>query len=123
MVSLYTAMNDYVTAKKYILEGIRVYNDTDDPTVRRQSLTNAYCDLANTYPVLSDSMRIYIDKAYEVSMSHNDTLRCNYYLAVIAAFDKDVSRYTELRDRCLADGQLRLISEQQGICSISLMRL
>ena len=110
MVSLYTAMNDYVTAKKYILEGIRVYNETDDPTVRRQSLTNAYCDLANTYPVLSDSMRIYIDKAYEVSMSHNDTLRCNYYLAVIAALDKDTRKYTELRDRCLADGQLRLIS-------------
>ena len=110
MVSLYTAMSDYVTAKKYILEGIRVYNETDDPTVRRQSITNAYCDLANTYPVLSDSMRIYIDKAYEVSMNHNDTLRCNFYLAVIAALDKDVSRYTELRDRCLADGQLRLIS-------------
>ena len=52
MVSLYTAMSDYVTAKKYILEGIRVYNETDDPTVRRQSITNAYCDLANTYPVL-----------------------------------------------------------------------
>lgn len=110
MVSLYTAMNDYVTAKKYILEGIRVYNETDDPTVRRQSISNAYCDLANTYPVLSDSMRINIDKAYEVSMNHNDTLRCIFYMAVIAALDKDVSRYTALRDRCLTDGQLHRIS-------------
>lgn len=110
MVLLYTAMNDYVTAKKYILEGIRVYNETDDPTVRRQSITTAYCELANTYPVLSDSMRINIDKAYEVSMNHNDTLRCIFYMAVIAALDKDVSRYTALRDRCLTDGQLHRIS-------------
>ena len=110
MVSLYTAMNDHITAKKYILEGIRVYNETDDPTVRRQSITTAYCELANTYPVLSDSMRINIDKAYEVSMNHNDTLRCIFYMAVIAALDKDVSRYTALRDRCLTDGQLHRIS-------------
>ncbi len=110
MVSLYTAMSDFVTAKKYILEGIKVYNETDDPTVRRQSIANAYCDLSNTYPVLSDSMRIYINKAYEVSMNHTDTVRCNYYMAVIAALDKDVNKYRELRDRCLADGQLRLIS-------------
>lgn len=110
MVLLYTAMNDYVTAKKYILECIRVYNETDDPTVRRQSITTAYCELANTYPVLSDSMRINIDKAYEVSMNHNDTLRCIFYMAVIAALDKDVSRYTALRDRCLTDGQLHRIS-------------
>ena len=110
MVSLYTAMSDFVTAKKYILEGIKVYNETDDPTVRRQSIANAYCDLSNTYPVLSDSMRIYINKAYEVSMNHTDTVRCNYYMAVIAALDKDINKYRELRDRCLADGQLRLIS-------------
>ena len=110
LATLYLTMNDYISAKKYILESIRVYNETDDPTVKRQSITGAYCDLANTYPVLSDSMKIYIEKAFEVSKNHNDTLRCYYYQTVIAALEKDAGKYTELRDRCLADEQLRLIS-------------
>ena len=114
LVALYLSMSDYISAKKYILQSIQVYNETDDPTVKRQSISRAYCDLADTYPVMSDSMRICVDKALEVAMQRFDTLRCNYYLAVIAAMDKDVRRYRELRDDCLGDEQLRLISPTAG---------
>ena len=110
MVALYMDMNDYVSAKKYILQAIDVYNETDDPTVRRQSISRVYCDLADTYPVTSDSMRICIDKACELAMQHYDTLRCNYYLAVIAAMDKDKESYRKYRDYCLNDDQLRVIT-------------
>lgn len=110
LVSLYMAMSDYVSAKKYILQAIKVYNETDDPTVKRQSISRSYCDLADTYPVLSDSMRICINKACETAIQRMDTLRCNYYLAVIAAMDKDIDRYVEYRDFCLADDQLRFVS-------------
>ena len=110
MVALYIDMNDYVSAQKYILQAINVYDETDDPTVKRQSICRTYCDLADTYPVTSDSMRIYIDKACQVAMNHYDTLRCNYYLAVIAAMDKDKDSYIKYRDYCLNDNQLRVIT-------------
>ena len=110
LVSLYLAMSDYVSAKKYILQAIQVYDETDDPTVKRQSISRSYCDLADTYPVTSDSMRICIYKACEVAKQPTDSLRCAYYLAVIAAIDKDEQRYREYRDQCLADPQLRFVS-------------
>ena len=110
MVALYIDMNDYVSAQKYILQAINVYDETDDPTVKRQSICRTYCDLADTYPVTSDSMRICIDKACQVAMNHYDTLRCNYYLAVIAAMDKDKDSYIKYRDYCLNDNQLRVIT-------------
>jgi signal transduction histidine kinase len=110
LVALYMDMNDYVSAKKYVLQAIKVYNETDDPTVKRQSISRVYCDLADTYPVTSDSMRICIDKAWELSMQHYDTVRCHYYMAVIAAMDKDKERYKEHRDYCLNDDQLRVIT-------------
>ena len=110
LAALYLDMSDYISAKKYILQSIKVYNETEDPTVKRQSINRAYCDLADTYPVLSDSMRICINKAIENSIMHLDTIRCDYYLAVIAALDKDVKKYTELRDKCLADDYLHLVS-------------
>lgn len=110
MVALYIDMNDYVSAQKYILQAIKVYDETDDPTVKRQSINRSYCDLADTYPVTSDSMRICIDKACQVAMNHYDTLRCNYYLAVIAAMDKDKEKYIKHRDYCLNDKQLHVIT-------------
>lgn len=110
LVALYLAMNDYVSAKKYILQSIDVYNTSTDPTVKRQSISRSYCELADTYPVSSDSMKICINKAFELSKLNFDTLRCYYYMAVIAAMEKDKERYTEYRDYCLNDGQLPVIS-------------
>ena len=114
LVALYLAMSDYVSAKKYILQSIQVYNETDDPTVKRQSINRAYCDLADTYPVLSDSMRICVEMGFEKSIMRLDTIRSYYYMAVIAALDKNEKKYRELRDICLADNQLRVVSSTAG---------
>ena len=110
LVSLYLAMGDYVSAKKYILQSIQVHNETDDPTVKRQSISRSYLDLADTYPVMSDSLRLFVNKAVECSIHHIDTLRCNYYLSLIAAMDKDLKRYAELRDYCLSDDRWSMVS-------------
>jgi signal transduction histidine kinase len=112
---LYLSLGDNVSAKRYILESIRVYNETDDATVKRQSICRQYCDLAETYPVTSDSTRICIEKAYELAFLSTDTLRCHYHMAVMAAMDKDLKRYRELRDYCLANEQLRLVSSTAAI--------
>ena len=115
LAMLYLSLGDNVSAKRYILESIRVYNETDDPTVKRQSICRPYCDLAETYPVTSDSARICIEKAYELAFLSTDTLRCHYHMAVMAAMDKDLKRYRELRDYCLAHEQLRLVSSTAAI--------
>ena len=114
LVSLYLSMSDYISAKKYILQSIQVHNETDDPTVKRQSINRAYCDLADTYPVLSDSMRICVEMGFEKSIMRLDTIRSYYYMAVIAALDKNEKKYRELRDICLADDQLRVVSSTAG---------
>ena len=110
LVSVYLALNDYVSARKYILQAIKVHNETDDPTVKRQSITRTYCDLSDTYPVGSDSMKICIQKAMETCIHNYDTLRCNYYMAVISAMEKDRKNYEKYRDLCLNDNQLHTIS-------------
>ena len=110
LVAVYLALNDYVSAKKYILQAIKVHNETDDPTVKRQSITRSYCDLSDTYPVGSDSMKICIQKAMELCIHSFDTLRCNYYMAVISAMEKDRKKYEKYRDYCLNDDYLSSIS-------------
>ena len=106
MVALYINQNDFITAKKYILEAIRIHDTTNDETVKRQSLARLYCDLSNTYPVGNDSVPIYLKKAIECSKVHLDTLRWNYHMAKLSAYIKDVPAYEKARDYCLADPQL-----------------
>ena len=110
LAAVYLDLDDYVSAKKYILQSIEVYNETDDPTVKRQSITRPYCDLSDTYPVGSDSMRICIQKAIEMRKHKYDSLRCDFYMAVISAMDKDKESYRKYRDLCLNDNQLRTVS-------------
>lgn len=110
LVALYLAMDDYVSAKKYIHQSIKVFYESSDPTVKRQSISRSYCDLADTYPVGSDSMRICLDKAFENAIQPFDTLRCSYYKAVVAAMDKDMDSYVKYRDYCLNNDMLRIVS-------------
>ena len=63
LVSLYVAQNDYVSAKKYIKESIRIHDKSTDPVVRKQSICRLYCDLADCYPIGNDSVLINVEKA------------------------------------------------------------
>ncbi|MBP5559898.1 MAG: HAMP domain-containing histidine kinase [Bacteroidales bacterium] len=106
MVALYIDQNDFVSAKKYIIDALNLYHGTSDETLRKQSPSRLYCDLSNTYPVGNDSVPINLQKAIETSKQHLDTLRWQYHMAKLSAYIKDVPRYEEARDYCLSDPQL-----------------
>ena len=111
MVSLYVAQSDYISAKSYILKAIKIYEESKDPVIRRQSPSRLYCDLADTYIIGSDSLKINIHKAVKAATLHLDSLRCTYHLAKIAAYEKDATNYRRYRDYCLSDPQIGTISE------------
>ena len=112
LASLYIAQNDYMSAKPYLLKAVKVYKETDDPTVKRQSPTRVYCDLADTYPIGSDSVRINVEKGMQGAKVHLDTVRCWYYQARLAALDGDIPRYRQLRDRLLSDPHLYQVNKK-----------
>ena len=111
LVALYISQGDYITAKRYILKALEIHDKTTDPVIKKQSLTRLYCDLADTYVVGTDSLRINVEKAVAASQVHLDTLRFEYYLAKIAAYEKRVDDYKQHRDFCLQDPQLTTISQ------------
>ena len=111
MISLYVAQNDYISAKKYILKAIDMFNSTEDPTILRQSATRLYCDLADTYPIGHDSVLVNVSKAEATRKQHLDTLRCQYYRAKLNAFYKDKEGYEAARNYCLGDPYLFQISQ------------
>lgn len=110
MIALYISQSDYITAKQYILQALDFYRKTKDPIVRKQSVARLYCDLSDTYVIGADSVKINIDKAVKASQVHLDTLRCEYHLAKISAYEKRVEDYIRHRDYCLRDRALRTIS-------------
>ena len=110
LASMYVAQNDFLSAKQYIEMAIDLYNTTSDPTILRQSATRLYCDLADSYPIGSDSVRINIEKAKEHRKQHLDTLRCTYLEAKLSALNKDVAGYKIRRDYCVNDKYLSQVS-------------
>lgn len=110
LISLYIAQNDYISAKKYIKEAIRVYETTDDPTIRKESATRLYCDMSDTFPIGNDSVPYFLAKAEAARKQHMDTLRYEYHHAKLAAFQQDVKAYEYARDYCLSDSHLHMVS-------------
>ena len=112
LASLYIAQNDYVSAKPHLLRAIHTWQETEDETLKRQSPTRLYCDLADTYPVGTDSVRINVAKALDEAKQHLDTLRCRYYQARLAALGGNQKQYRHLRDLCLTDPQIYQVSRR-----------
>lgn len=110
LISLYIAQNDYISAKKYILASIRMFETSEDETIRRQSATRLYCDLADTYPIGHDSVGINIHKAELQCRHHLDSLRCTYLRAKLEAYQKDIPAYERDRDICRQDPSIHQIS-------------
>ena len=103
IATLYHNQNDTKNARKYFLEAIRIHDEAHDPTIRRQSITRACCDLSETYPVGSDSARLFIRKAGEGARIHQDSLRYFYYSSQLAALDGKRELYAHYRDLCVSD--------------------
>lgn len=98
MTQLYLERGDYINAKYYIKRALHIYETTVDPTIKRQSAARLYCDLSDTYPVNSDSMRINIRKAAQNRREHMDSVRVAFYESVLYALDKDIPNYQKTRD-------------------------
>ena len=103
LAQMYMQQGDIVNTRLYLLQALDLYAESKDPDVRRQPVTRTYCDLADTYDFAEDSSRLFYNRAAEAAQTHLDTLRCSYYQAQIAAFDKDVAEYERKRDYCLND--------------------
>lgn len=103
LADIYIRHNDYVSAKPHIKQAIKIYNTTSDEDIRQESPTRLYCDLADTYPIASDSVRINVRLGLSNAKSHMDSLRCRYYLLRLAALDNNHSEYLRLKDLCSKD--------------------
>lgn len=107
LAQIYQQQEDLLNTRYYLQQALLLYSESKDPIVRRQPVTRTYCDLADTYDFAEDSARLYYNRAMEFAQAHLDTLRCAYYQAMIAAFDKDVAEYEHKRDFCLNDSAFR----------------
>ena len=105
LAQLYIEQHDYVSAKPHILRALDLYSHATSEALQRQSPTRLYCDLADTYPIGSDSVRINVMKALNNSKQHLDTIRCDYYLARLYALDGRKSEYARMRDKVVNDPQ------------------
>lgn len=110
LADMYIRNNDYVSAKSHLLQAIKLYNTTDIETILSESPTRLYCDLADTYPIASDSVRINVHKAMEAAKTSMDSLRCNYYLLRLAALDNNQREYERLKALCVDDPDFSRIS-------------
>ena len=108
--SLYLAVNDVISAKPHLRHALELYETSDNPTLRRQSVSRLYCQLAVTYPVTTDSVRICVEKAWQTAQIHLDTLRCNFRQACIDVLRGEYASYRKCRDYYLADPQWRQVS-------------
>ena len=104
---LYQQHNDLINSRRYLKRGLEMYENTTDPTIRRQTVTRMYCDLADTYDIGTDSARINYRKAWDACKQDLDTLRCTFYDAMQAAFDGDKAAYQKARDYCLTSPSFR----------------
>lgn len=107
LAQMYMQQGDIVNTRLYLLQALDLYAESKDPDVRRQPVTRTLCDLADTYDFAEDSSRLFYNRAAEAAQAHLDTLRCSYYQAQIAAFDKDLAEYERKRDYCLNDSAFR----------------
>jgi len=115
LADIYIRHSDYVSAKPHLLQAIKLYDTTSDESIRDESPTRLYCDLADTYPIASDSVRINVAKAKKFAKDHLDSLRCTYYELRLAALDNDMDRYMELREVCKNDPQFNTITRRSGL--------
>ena len=103
LAAIYKNQHDIMTARKFLKEAIDIHSESNDPLVSRQSITRACCDIADTYPVASDSARFYYNLAEKNAAIHIDSTRVEYYKTLMAAYDRDFKSYRKLRDNCLSD--------------------
>ena len=99
---LYQRFSDLYNTQKYLLEVAKIFETSQDPTIKNQNMAVQFCDLADTYPVASDSARLFYHKADINSRTSLDSMRVAYYYAQLAAWDNDLESYRRNKEYCLS---------------------
>lgn len=101
MSDYYSNYGVYKTARRYLSRMIDVYNRTDDPTIKRQSISPHYLSYAQTFAYDIDSARYYLDLAWKTAVLKDDTVQCYREFAKLYAVRGDYDNYVKNRDLCL----------------------
>ena len=101
MSDYYSNYGVHKTARRYISRIIDAYNKTDDPTIRRQSISPYYRSYAQTFAYDIDSARYYLDLAWKFAVLKDDTVQCHREYAKYYAARGDYDNYVKYRDLCL----------------------
>ncbi len=110
MASMYATFGDRPTARKHLHELIGTYLSSEDPTIRRQSLSPYYLEYAETFYPGEDSLRIYVQQAWSCAKVPLDSVRCWQKFAKLAALEGDRAHYVYWRDLCLEPSRSRAVS-------------
>lgn len=100
LAELYWAHYERDAARKCFKEAVETYNNTTDETIRVQSMSKVYVNLAFTYGFDSPEYEECVRKALETSKIAFDTVLVNYCKACNAAVRKDLPAYYVYRNRC-----------------------
>ena len=116
IAQLYQRQGDLTNTRRYLRRGLNIWEHSQDPALRRQSVSRMYNDLADTYDIGTDSARLFYNKAWQAANQNLDTLRCTFYSALQAAFDKDEAVYRKDRDLCLRHPSFKTLFPTGGTC-------
>ena len=92
-------------------KAINAYEMSEDPTIRRQSLSPYYLEYAETFYPGDDSLRFYVQQAWSCAKVPLDSVRCWQKFAKLAALDGDRTLYKQWRDLCLDPSRSRAVSK------------
>jgi len=114
LASIYLNFGAGKAARSNLARLIDIYKNTDNPTIRRQSLCNYYLNYAEAFAVDVDSVEIYVNMAWKAAKIETDSVRCAREIAKIQAMKGNRSEYTKYRDICLSSDNINAIGRYTG---------
>ena len=114
LASIYLNFGAGKAARSNLARLIDIYKNTDNPTIRRQSLSNYYLNYAEAFAVDVDSVEIYVNMAWKAAKIETDSVRCARETAKIQAMKGNRSEYTKYRDICLSSDNINAIGRYTG---------
>ena len=114
LASIYLNFGAGKAARSNLARLIDIYKNTDNPTIRRQSLCNYYLNYAEAFAVDVDSVEFYVNMAWKAAKIETDSVRCAREIAKIQAMKGNRSEYTKYRDICLSSDNINAIGRYTG---------
>lgn len=98
LADFYQNYNARKAARSNLQKCMRIYKDTDDPIIKRQSLSSVYLQYSQIFLPYADSSHIWADRAFDVSKVPLDTVRYYQEKAFFAAVDGNKAEYAHYRN-------------------------